>query len=210
MQTLASFIRPTAVGDFRITSFEKEGGYIFALTKGPLHPDGKLHKESLIVRIQSACLFGESFFVNSCDCGAQLKKALELSEDEECFLLIYHMDQEGRGLGLDKKIKVIEFEANNGVNMHKAFTELGYPLDIRTYEDSAKIIKALNGDEAIILMTNNPKKVEGIEKNGIKVLGRKELLIFPAEDQHSLRTYLKVKKKYMGHLLPQVDEDEEM
>jgi len=210
MQIAPSFVRPTALGDFRITTFQKDNGFIFALTRGNVAPDGKLHKEKLLVRIQSACLFGESFAVNSCDCGAQLQKALEIGAKEDNFLLIYHLDQEGRGLGMDKKVRVIEYEANNQVNMYKAFEHMGYDLDVRHYDTSAEIIRAINGDESIVLLTNNPKKVDGLEKNGIIVAERKELLIMPSSNHDPLKTYLQVKKKYMGHILPQVEDNDQI
>jgi 3,4-dihydroxy 2-butanone 4-phosphate synthase / GTP cyclohydrolase II len=197
IQKIAEFNRPTVFGTFNLKAYNKDGNFIFAINKGSFPAD------NLLVRIQSACMFGESFGVNSCDCGAQLTEALRIGSEQEHFLLIYLPNQEGRGLGLFQKIKVIEVEANQHVDMVEAFNILGLPLDLREYQTAAEIIRDVNGDHPIRLMTNNPKKVVGLEGCGITVSDRVPLLIEPPNE--ACKTYLSVKKNKMGHILPHVD-----
>ncbi len=194
MQKLAEFDRPTGLGNFKMTSYLRNGAYAFALSRGTLPVD------DLMVRIQSPCLFGESFGVNSCDCAEQLQLALKLGSEADSFLLVYLMDQEGRGLGLFQKIKAIEAEANNDIDMVEAFKLLGLPLDLREYGAAADVIRDLNGDRPIRLMTNNPKKVAGLEEHGISIPERLPLLVSNPSD--ACRRYLRSKKREMGHLLP--------
>ena len=197
VQRIAEFIRPTVFGAFNVISYNKDGNFAFAITKG------ELPQENLLVRVQSPCLFGESFGVNSCDCGAQLNEALRLGSEQPHFLLVYMMNQEGRGLGMFQKIKAIEVEATQNVDMAEAFEMLGLPFDLREYHTVAEIIRDVNSNLPIRLMTNNPKKVTGLEDNSIKITERVPLLITPpnAACQH----YLSVKKHKMGHILPHVD-----
>lgn len=194
IQRIAAFARPTPLGQFDVVSYNKNGNFAFAVSKGTLGQDG------LLVRVQSPCLFGESFLVNSCDCGEQLRKALRLGAAEERFLLVYLMDQEGRGLGMFQKIKAIEAEANNDIDMIQAFELLGLPLDLREYGTAAEVIRDVNGDRPIRLMTNNPKKVNGLEQNGIRVAERVGLIV--DDPTPACRRYLASKKRGMGHLLP--------
>jgi GTP cyclohydrolase II len=112
-------------------------------------------------------------------------------------------NQEGRGLGLFQKIKAIEVEAVQGVDMGVAFDQLGLPLDLRDYKTAADIITDVNGNHPIRLMTNNPKKVDGLQEHGITISQRVPLLIEPPHE--AARTYLSVKKHKMGHILPHVD-----
>jgi 3,4-dihydroxy 2-butanone 4-phosphate synthase/GTP cyclohydrolase II len=197
IQKIAEFVRPTIFGNFNMISYNKEGNIVFALTKGILPA------KDLLVRIQSACLFGEAFGVNSCDCGAQLTEALRIGSQQSAFLLVYLLNQEGRGLGMFQKIKVIEVEANEKVDMATAFERLGLPLDLRDYQVAAEVIRDLNGDQPIRLMTNNPKKIDGLQANGIELAERVPLVINPPNE--SCRRYLEVKKRTMGHLIPDFD-----
>lgn len=196
VQRLAEFVRPTAFGDFNVISYNRSGNFAFALTRGTLPA------ESLLVRVQSACMFGESFGVNSCDCGEQLRLALQIGSREPQFLLVYMLDQEGRGLGLFQKIKAIEAEAKHDVDMVEAFRLLGLPLDLREYRAAAEIVRDVNGERPIRLMTNNPKKVEGLAEAGVKIEERLPLLVDP---NPICRRYLSAKKHKMGHILPNVD-----
>jgi 3,4-dihydroxy 2-butanone 4-phosphate synthase/GTP cyclohydrolase II len=197
IQRIAAFVRPTIFGEFNVISYNKDGNFAFAVTKG------ELPQERLLVRVQSACLFGESLGVNSCDCGAQLRDALRIGAEQPPFLLIYLMYQEGRGLGMFQKIKAIEVEATQHVDMAEAFEMLGLPLDLREYRTAAEIIRDVNGDLPIRLMTNNPKKMIGLQESGIEIAERVPILIDPpnAACQH----YLSVKKHKLGHILPNVD-----
>lgn len=197
VQRIASFARPTPLGEFDVVCYNRAGTFGFALTRG------EMGRDDLLVRVQSACMFGESFLVNSCDCGDQLRKALEIgATGGEPFLMIYLMEQEGRGLGMFQKIKAIEAEVKHGVDMVEAFDMLGLPLDLREYRAAAEILRDVNGDRPIRLMTNNPKKQAGLEECGVEVTARVPLLIEPPHD--AMRSYLTAKKDKMGHDLPQV------
>ena len=197
VQRIADFVRPTVFGEFRVISYNINGNFAFALTRGtfPHH--------NILVRIQSPCLFGESFGVNSCDCGDQLTQALKIGSEQYPFVLIYLTYQEGRGLGLFQKIKAIEVEANEGVDMVEAFNILDLPLDLRDYRIASEIIRDINSDLPIRLMTNNPKKVEGLKADNIQIAEIVPLLISPQNE--ACQRYLSSKKNKMGHILPQVD-----
>lgn len=197
VQRISSFVRPTVFGDFRVISYNSSGNFAFALTRG------NFPQANALVRIQSPCLFGESFGVNSCDCGDQLTQALKLGSEQPPFILIYLTYQEGRGLGLFQKIKAIEVEANQGVDMVESFNLLGLPLDLRDYRIAAEIIRDINTDLPIRLVTNNPKKVKGLEADGIQISERVPLLVSPPNE--ACKKYLLSKKNKMGHILPQVD-----
>ncbi|MGW1058200.1 hypothetical protein [Micromonospora rubida] len=197
IQRIARFSRPTVFGQFEVTAYNKDGSFLFAITRGDLPAD------DLLVRVQSPCLFGESFGVNSCDCGAQLTEALRIGAQQPHFLLVYLSNQEGRGLGLFQKVKLIEVEANRNVGMMEAFDILGLPLDIREYRSASEIIRDLNGDRAIRLMTNNPKKVDGLTAGGINISERVPLLVDPPNE--ACRAYLRAKKENLGHILPHLD-----
>ncbi len=197
IQRIANFIRPTVFGDFNVISYNKNGNFAFAVTKG------NFPQANLLVRIQSPCMFGEAFGVNSCDCGQQLQQALKIGSEQPPFLLIYLMEQEGRGLGMFQKIKAIEVEASQGIDMVESFELLGLPLDLREYRTAAEIIRDLNNDLPIRLMTNNPKKVKGLQEFGIQISERVPLLIDPPNA--ACRRYLSSKKNKMGHILPNVE-----
>lgn len=197
IQRIADFVRPTVFGDFRMVSYNRGGHFAFALVKG------KLPAKGLMVRVQSPCLFGESFGVNSCDCGEQLVKALRIGAAEKAFLCVYSTEQEGRGLGMFQKIKAIEAEAKHDIDMVSAFELLGLPLDLREYRTAAEVIRDLNGDRPIRLMTNNPKKVEGLREAGLEIAARLPLVV--DAPSASCKRYLATKKSKMGHLLPDFD-----
>ena len=197
VQRIANFVRPTVFGDFKVISYNISGNFAFALTRG------SFPQANTLVRIQSPCLFGESFGVNSCDCGEQLTQALKIGSEQSPFILIYLTYQEGRGLGLFQKIKAIEVEANEGVDMVESFNLLGLPLDLRDYRIAAEIIRDINADLPIRLMTNNPKKVKGLKDDGIQIAEIVPLLVSPPNE--ACKRYLLSKKNKMGHILPQVD-----
>jgi 3,4-dihydroxy 2-butanone 4-phosphate synthase/GTP cyclohydrolase II len=197
IQRIAEFVRPTVFGDFNIISYNKDGNFIFAITRGTLP------QADALVRVQSACLFGESLGVNSCDCAAQLHEALRIGAEHPHFLLVYLMSQEGRGLGMFQKIKAIEVEATQRVDMVEAFARLGLPLDLREYQTAAEVIRDVNLDRPIRLLTNNPKKVAGLQASGVAVSERVPLLVDPPNA--ACKQYLSVKKHKMGHILPHVE-----
>jgi len=194
IQLIASFDRPTKHGKLRVRAYMKNGGIAFAISRG------EFPKEDALVRVQSPCLFGESFGVNSCDCAAQLDEALRRGSQESSFLLVYCLDQEGRGLGMLQKIQAVAFEVNNGVTMAEAFDQLKLPVDIRDYTFASEIVKEINGDLPIRLLTNYPKKIAALTELGITITKREPLLIPPPNPE--CRRYLTTKKEAFGHLIP--------
>lgn len=196
LQKLAEFNRPTALGAADVQSFSHQGAIIFAVSWGDLS------SEDLLVRIQSPCLFGESFGVNSCDCGEQLRDAMALGKDAGSFLLVYLSNQEGRGHGMQTKIEAIDMEANEGLEMPEVFERKGLELDLRTYGAAAAVIKRVTGGQRIRLLTNNPKKVRELEAYGITVQREPLIVKNPTEE---CRRYLNSKRRKMDHLLPEFD-----
>jgi len=195
LQKLAEFERPTALDIVaNVQSFSHQGAIIFAVSWGDLAAD------DVVVRIQSPCLFGESFGVNSCDCAQQLHDAMALGREAGRFLLIYLSHQEGRGHGMQTKIEAIAMEANEGLEMPEVFYRKGLELDLRSYGVAAAVIARLVGDHRIRLLTNNPKKLDELREYGIDVT-RQELIV--KNPTPECRRYLDSKRREMGHMLPE-------
>lgn len=122
------------------------------------------------MRLQSACLFGESFKSLHCDCGQQLEKAFEMLEATGSGVIIYALDEEGRGIGLANKIMAMQLESDEGIDTVDSFLKLGFTPDERDFEPVAKILQILKIPEEIKLLTSNPKKVEGLTLHGFRVV----------------------------------------
>ena len=185
---------PTQFGKFTFSGYSDkiEHKEYIAVMKGEIK-----NKENVTVRLHSECLTGDVFGSKRCDCQEQLHRALHELEESGEGLLIY-LRQEGRGIGILNKLKAYKLQ-DEGYDTVEANHKLGFSDDLRDYAVAAQIIKDL-GIKSIILKTNNPKKIEGLEKYGIKIAGRKEIEI-AANDVD--KNYLKVKKEKTGHLLKQ-------
>jgi 3,4-dihydroxy 2-butanone 4-phosphate synthase/GTP cyclohydrolase II len=184
---------PTRAGDFEVVAFRSivdDDSYI-ALVKEPVE-DGAL------VRVHSACLTGDVFHSQRCDCGEQLEAALNRI-GEEGGILLYIQSHEGRGIGLLNKIKAYELQ-DHGLDTLEANEALGFKEDLRDYGIGAQILGEL-GAKRISLMTNNPRKIVGLESYGLEVIEVVPLEVFPNRNNSS---YLKIKKDKMGHILSKV------
>ena len=186
---------PTRLGEFTVFGFRDPytGEEAVALVVGSLSG-----KETALVRIHSQCLTGDTFSSERCDCGDQLHEAMRLISKSGRGVLVYQQ-QEGRGIGLINKIHAYELQ-DQGLDTVAANIELGFQADLRDYSFPAEILKYL-GALRIRLLSNNPDKVLGLEKEGIEIVERVALEIPP---NSSSQDYLKIKKEKLGHLLDQV------
>lgn len=187
---------PTRWGEFELIGFESktDGKVHLALVKGTWSPN-----EPVLVRVHSECLTGDVFGSLRCDCGSQLQTALQMIEKEGKGALLY-MRQEGRGIGLGNKIKAYHLQ-DQGKDTVEANLELGFPPDLRNYGIGAQILLKL-GINKMKLLTNNPKKIVGLEGYGIEVVERVPLEIPPSENNLN---YLRTKKNKLGHILTKVE-----
>jgi 3,4-dihydroxy 2-butanone 4-phosphate synthase/GTP cyclohydrolase II len=179
-------------GQFKLIIYENDVDDMkhVALVKGDIEPE-----EEVLVRVHSECLTGDVFGSERCDCGYQLHTAMKMVEEAGKGVIVY-MHQEGRGIGLVNKIKAYELQ-ELGKDTVEANISLGFKADLRDYGIGAQILADL-GVRKMRLMTNNPKKIVGLEGYGLTITGRVPIEIKPTENNIK---YLTTKKKKLGHLL---------
>lgn len=183
---------PTEYGQFRIiglrsTTSDEE---FVALVKGEVNPD-----KPTLVRIHSQCLTGDVFHSLKCDCGPQLKRAMQLVQDAGSGVIVYQQ-QEGRGIGIVNKIRAYALQ-DQGADTIEANVKLGFGVDERKYDQCAEVIKLL-GVRKVRLMSNNPDKLRALQAAGLEVVERVPLEV--KADNNAFK-YLLTKKEKMGHLL---------
>ncbi|MGF7185696.1 3,4-dihydroxy 2-butanone 4-phosphate synthase/GTP cyclohydrolase II [Desulfitispora alkaliphila] len=183
---------PTKYGEFKVVAYETElsGEAHLALVKGEIDPN-----KPVLVRVHSECLTGDAFGSIRCDCGDQLATALNAIEEEGTGILLY-MRQEGRGIGLINKMKAYKLQ-DQGKDTVEANEILGFPADLRDYGLGAQILSDL-GVKKIKLLTNNPRKIKGLEGYGMEIVERVPLEIVPVE---SNKKYLNTKRCKLNHHL---------
>ncbi len=192
----ASAYLPTTHGDFRVIVYESDidPQHHVAIVKGSFTPE-----DEVLVRVHSECLTSDVFGSVRCDCGPQVRQAMHIIEKEGKGVVLY-MRQEGRGIGLVNKIKAYALQ-DNGFDTVEANEALGFKPDLRDYGIGAQILIDL-GVRKMKLLTNNPRKVKGLEGFGLQIVERVPIEI-PPNGMNS--KYLKVKKDKLGHLLSMVD-----
>lgn len=193
VQRSAETTIPTSVaGDFKAVVFENDVDRLLhiAMVKGDIDS-----KKPVLVRVHSECLTGDIFGSMRCDCGPQLHRAMKMIEQEGCGVLLY-IRQEGRGIGLVNKLRAYALQ-DEGLDTVEANEKLGFKPDMRNYGIGAQILVDL-GVRKMKLMTNNPKKMVGLDGYGLKIVEQVPIEI-PANEYN--KCYLECKKLKMGHLL---------
>jgi 3,4-dihydroxy 2-butanone 4-phosphate synthase/GTP cyclohydrolase II len=185
---------PTAYGHFRLRMYRAltDGLEHLALLQGDLSADDPAPP---LVRVHSECLTGDTFGSARCDCGDQLHAAMRMVDAEGRGAIVY-MRQEGRGIGLANKLHAYALQ-EQGLDTVEANEQLGFPADLRDYGIGAQILADL-GIRRLRLLTNNPRKIVGLEGHGLEITERVPIEI-PAQDHD--RRYLETKRVKMGHLI---------
>ena len=183
---------PTPHGEFRVIAFENQLDHRehVALVKGAIEG-----KKNVLVRMHSECLTGDVFHSLRCDCGEQLHAAMRRIEEEGLGAVVY-LRQEGRGIGFGNKIKAYALQ-DGGMDTVQANESLGFNPELRDYGIGAQILLDL-GLTSIRILTNNPRKIIGLEGYGLRVTGREPIQVVPGRHNEG---YLKTKRKKLGHLL---------
>jgi len=191
VEKIATANLPTQIGEFKIAGYRSlnSNEEFVALFKGEMRKDFPT-----LVRIHSQCLTGDVFGSIKCDCGLQLKKAMELIEVEGRGAIVYQQ-QEGRGIGIINKIRAYALQ-DEGADTVEANEELGFVVDAREYQQCAEILFDL-GLCRVRVMSNNPNKIKALEKAGLKVVERVPIEV---DSEEPAAHYLRTKKKKLGHL----------
>ena len=192
VQEISSVPFPTEFGDFTLKLFEDKvnGDHHVAIVRGDINKENPT-----MVRVHSQCLTGDIFGSMRCDCGQQLEESLKMIEENGNGILVY-LRQEGRGIGLKNKIKAYKLQ-DEGLDTVEANHALGYKSDLREYGIGAQILLECNVRK-MNLLTNNPKKIVGLEGFGLEVVGR---IPIEFKSNHINKKYLETKRDKLGHLI---------
>lgn len=184
---------PTRFGHFRIHGYE--GHSASGVEEAVVLTMGDIHSSPPLVRVHSQCLTGDVFHSLRCDCRAQLELALYMVGEEGRGIILYE-HQEGRGIGLMNKLRAYELQ-DGGADTVEANERLGFKADHRIYEMPGAILKHLDVHQ-VRLLSNNPEKIQALEKAGVQVVERVPCIVEPMA---GTEVYLRTKKEKMGHLL---------
>jgi len=195
VEEVTSTVMPTHSGEFRSVAFKNllDDQIHIALVKGEIK-----HDEPTLVRVHSQCLTGDVFGSYRCDCGEQLKKSMEMIEKEGTGVLLY-LYQEGRGIGIVNKLKAYALQ-DEGKDTVQANEALGFKPDLRDYGIGAQILRKL-GLGKIRIMTNNPRKIVGLEGYGLELVERVPIEVQANKDNLK---YLRTKQEKMGHIFQNI------
>ncbi|MDI6023593.1 GTP cyclohydrolase II [Leucobacter sp. UT-8R-CII-1-4] len=192
----ADTLVPTEHGEFRMRAYRDRRNGVDHVALLAANPDGSLLGNNSLVRVHSECITGEAFGSLKCECGPQLKAAMDMVH-QHGGAVIYLRGQEGRGIGLANKLRAYQLQ-ESGVDTLDANLQLGLPADARDYHAAAEILADL-GLSSVRLLTNNPDKVAQLEKSGVTVSERVPLYVGVNETNAG---YLAAKRDRMGHILP--------
>lgn len=183
---------PTSSGTFKMIGYADEADN--PMPHLAMVSDQTDFTKPVLVRIHSECMTGDVFGSLRCDCGEQLEQSMKMTGKEGG--VVIYLRQEGRGIGLINKMKAYNLQ-DQGLNTAEANVHLGFEIDERDYSIAIEILRDL-GITSVLLMTNNPDKLESLKKSGVEVLGRVPIEIKPHQENLD---YLQTKQNLMGHLL---------
>ena len=189
---------PTHYGQFDVSHVTVQGdGGRGIIREGVVLEKGTV-SGPVTVRVQSSCLFSESFGATDCDCALQLLASLERIQTQGGLVLYFY--EEGRGAGLLAKFKAVELQQVQGFDTRQAYQCLNMSVDERTYEAAAAVLLELLRDAPISLLSNNPDKVEGLKRCGVNIICRERLIV--GWEQPAVRSYLQEKGRILNHDIP--------